>query len=314
MRWYKHQTRSHNDEKLEEIMHQFGLEGYGFWWLLLELVGAEMDTSDKCELSYPLKAWARKLHCTPRKTTMFFSVFSEKTLILMEYDNINFIGKLKIKIPNLLKFRDEYSKKSGVTPDKPGKKSGAKIEIEIEKEIEKESKIIPSSGDEAQGDFYLSKKGRKLTGKRLESFELFWKTFDYKTGKAEAADSWLDIPTLSGQILARIIEAAKSEASGRLELRSQGRTPKMAQGWLSSRRWEDEIGLLPVKAQTFEDLKIEKNKEAARDFVKEMVIYDRDRGSAAVCGGDGGGRGGVLSASPEAITVDLLPEAGSLEH
>lgn len=138
MKWFKHQTRSHNDEKLEEVMHQFGLEGYGFWWLLLELIGQEMDASDKCELSYPLKVWARKLRCTPRKTSTIFSIFSEKTLILMSYDNTNGVGKIKISVPNLLKFRDEYSKKSGQTPDKLPTDSGPKIiDTEVDKEEEK---------------------------------------------------------------------------------------------------------------------------------------------------------------------------------
>lgn len=138
MRWYKHMTNSHNDEKLVEILHELGLEGYGFWWLLLEIIGKEMDSTDRCELSYPLKAWARKLHCSPRKTTAFFTIFSEKNLVFLEFDNTNGIGKLKIRIPNLLKYRDEYSKKSGHAPDKLPTDSGAKIEIE--KKIEKQKK------------------------------------------------------------------------------------------------------------------------------------------------------------------------------
>ena len=68
----------------------------------------------------------------------------------------------------------------------------------------------------------------------------FWDAFNYKMGKAEAADSWLDIPELKVSIVTKIIEAAKKEAAGRAELQAQGRTPKMAQGWLTARRWEDE--------------------------------------------------------------------------
>lgn len=138
MRWYKHVTNSHNDEKLAEILHEFGLEGYGFWWLLCEIIGKEMDNSDRCHLSYPLAAWARKLHCSKRKTSMFFQKFSEISLVFLDFSAENeksCIGKLTVKIPNLLKYRDEYSKKSGQTPDKLPKDSGAKKEIE--KEIEK---------------------------------------------------------------------------------------------------------------------------------------------------------------------------------
>jgi hypothetical protein len=86
---------------------------------------------------------------------------------------------------------------------------------------------------------YLTKKKRKLTGKRLETFNKFWNIFDYKKGRAEAADSWLDIPLLTDSIVADIFLGAKAEAIVRQRLLDTGKTPKMAQGWLSGRRWED---------------------------------------------------------------------------
>lgn len=91
-------------------------------------------------------------------------------------------------------------------------------------------------------EFYLTKKKRKLTGKRLETFNQFWKIFGYPKGKAEAADSWLDIPTLTDTIVNDIMLGAKAEAMGRQRKIDSGRTPKMAQGWITARRWEDELG------------------------------------------------------------------------
>jgi len=91
-------------------------------------------------------------------------------------------------------------------------------------------------------EFYLTKKKRKLTGKRLETFNKFWEVFNYRKGKAEAADSWLDIPTLTNAIFNEIMLGAKAEAMARPRLISAGRTPKMAQGWLTARRWEDDLG------------------------------------------------------------------------
>jgi len=88
---------------------------------------------------------------------------------------------------------------------------------------------------------YLTKKGKTLEGKRLETFLAFWDVFNYKSGKAEAADSWLAIPTLTDKIVGEILHAARQEAIRRPELKKRGTTPKMAQGWLTSRRWEDEM-------------------------------------------------------------------------
>ena len=124
--------------------------------------------------------------------------------------------------------------------DRSGTDKGQMMDTTIDPNPEK--KIIPQNefaGDN-QEEFYLTKKKRKLTGKRLETFNRFWSDFNYKKGKADAADSWLDIPQLTDALVNEICESAKREASARQGLIDQGRTPIYAQGWLTARRWEDE--------------------------------------------------------------------------
>lgn len=86
---------------------------------------------------------------------------------------------------------------------------------------------------------YKTKKGRTLKGKQLEVFEQFWRTFKYSKGKASAADAWYDLK-VSPNMLKKILAAARKEADNREQLKQEGRTPIMAQGWLSGRRFEDE--------------------------------------------------------------------------
>ncbi|MEG6507070.1 hypothetical protein [Nitratidesulfovibrio sp. 1201_IL3209] len=86
---------------------------------------------------------------------------------------------------------------------------------------------------------YRTRKGRTLDGKRLDAFERFWSAYGYAKGKAEAADAWLDIPQLTESLVAQIVAAAQREAAARPALLASGRTPKMAQGWITARRWED---------------------------------------------------------------------------
>lgn len=124
--------------------------------------------------------------------------------------------------------KETRRKREGLTKNK-------KVE-EVKKEKKKEVEPSPPNGE-----VYVTKKGRNMNGKRLETFKTFWDHFNYKEGKAEAADSWFDIPNLTNQICEEIYTAAQREAGGRQELRDRGSTPKMAQGWLSGRRWEDEV-------------------------------------------------------------------------
>lgn len=119
---------------------------------------------------------------------------------------------------------------------------------------EGEVKTFSSSGDEAssiEADSFLTKKKRKLTGKRLDSFNSFWDAFGYKVGKADAADAWLDITGMSDSLVSRIVAAAETESQRRPGLLGKGLTAKMAQGWLSAKRWEDEdiVAVVAVSAE-----------------------------------------------------------------
>ena len=118
----------------------------------------------------------------------------------------------------------------------------------ISTEEEKKEENIPHgdavtvrSQPGSQPEFYLTKKKRKLTGKRLEAFSRFWTAFAYPKGKADAADAWLDIPKLTDQLVDEIVSSAEAEAANRSSVIANGQSPKWAQGWITGRRWEDKV-------------------------------------------------------------------------
>lgn len=91
------------------------------------------------------------------------------------------------------------------------------------------------------GETYRTKKGRVLAGQQLTWFSEFWEVFDYRKGKAEAADAWLALK-VHKRMHEEIVQGAAREAKARKAAGPNGPTPKWAQGWLSGRRWEDEQG------------------------------------------------------------------------
>ncbi len=99
--------------------------------------------------------------------------------------------------------------------------------------------VLSASGDAVTS--LLTKKKRKLTGWKLQTFLRFWEAFNFKLGRAEAADAWLDTADLDAALVEKICSAAKIESQRRRDIEARGGTPKWAQGWLSARRWEDEI-------------------------------------------------------------------------
>jgi hypothetical protein len=102
-----------------------------------------------------------------------------------------------------------------------------------------------AGGTDAEAALLLTKRKRKLVGEQLHRFTAFWDVFGYKQGKAEAGDAWLDLPwpndpEAAQALFQSILAGARQEANNRPGLIAAGRTPKMAQGWLAGRRWEDE--------------------------------------------------------------------------
>jgi len=98
----------------------------------------------------------------------------------------------------------------------------------------------------------------------LESFNRFWKDFNYPEDKANAADAWLDIDQLTDTLVDHICAAAKAAARVRPDLITKGRTPKMAQGWLNGRRWED---YNPKQIQESKDLICKKCGEKSSSII-----------------------------------------------
>ena len=137
-----------------------------------------------------------------------------------------------------------------------------------------ESAAIP---DRPQGPSYLSRRKRRLTGWNLQSFSEFWKMFDYKKGKAEAADAWLDIPDFTPELAATVIEAAAKEARARPALIARGGTPKWAQGWLAGRRWEDWDGAEPDPTGTSPD----RGTACSREMNHDPKVGSSDRDETA---------------------------------
>lgn len=108
MRWYKHMTDSWTDEKLARMTVDDGLEIYGFYWRVLEIVAKQMDKTTKTNCAYSDKVWSKFCGISAKKFRKFADKLDKLNLIILE----NSDGRIDIDIPNLVKFRDEYTSRS----------------------------------------------------------------------------------------------------------------------------------------------------------------------------------------------------------
>ncbi len=105
MRWFKHLASSHDDEKISDILDKFGAEGYGIWWLILEKISLEMDTTSRCSIRLSVKSWAKFCRISAKKFRVFKN-FCEKIKLFSSFEEEEYIT---IKCENLLKYRDEWT-------------------------------------------------------------------------------------------------------------------------------------------------------------------------------------------------------------
>ena len=142
MKWFKHMTNSHDDEGLAHIIDVYGAKGFGIWWLLLEIIAGQMDKTDKCSVKYPEKRWCKLLGTRKEYLRQILTSFADHLDIIVRSSSddprMNQSSSsihLEIKIPNLLKFRDNYTKDLVVTD-----KFLPSIEVEVEVEEEEEER------------------------------------------------------------------------------------------------------------------------------------------------------------------------------
>jgi hypothetical protein len=110
MRWIKHLTLAHSDRAIAHILEEFGAEAYGIYWLMIEDIAAPMEKG-KLEPNavHSVVKWASICHCSARHWRSIAHRMAEKNLIVMR----SIEDRIEITICNILKYKDEYSKKSG---------------------------------------------------------------------------------------------------------------------------------------------------------------------------------------------------------
>ena len=143
MKWFKHVSTARNDERLSKLEDKCGLEGYGFYFKLLEIVSEVMDSSDMHERTYSLSRWGKQTNITTKKFMFLVQCCADVGLMSVCRGG----DDMTVKIPKLLKHRDNYTKNLQGTYKQEVEEEverEEKREVEVEKK-EKKTKSKPSA-------------------------------------------------------------------------------------------------------------------------------------------------------------------------
>ena len=110
MKWFKHMTNLRNEEPVARYFDATGLQGYGFYCMVMEMVGESMGPRDqRCELSLPIRRWSKSLGISQRKVLYYATELGNTGLAIVGQNG----NEIRIKMDKLAQLRDEYSRKSG---------------------------------------------------------------------------------------------------------------------------------------------------------------------------------------------------------
>lgn len=81
MKWIKHDTDANQDAKLQNVLLDYGLEGYGLYWYCIELIAGKVDKDNiTFELEHDARIIARNTGSTPQKVEEMMRYFVKNGL------------------------------------------------------------------------------------------------------------------------------------------------------------------------------------------------------------------------------------------
>jgi len=81
MKWVKHDTDANQDAKLQNVLLDYGLEGYGLYWYCIELIASKIDNDNiTFELEHDARIIARNTGSTPQKVEEMMRYFVNERL------------------------------------------------------------------------------------------------------------------------------------------------------------------------------------------------------------------------------------------
>lgn len=245
MRWFKHMTGSLRDPKMAQLVSRHGMAGYGAYWAVLETVAEQVDERGNTSVCYPARHWARILGTYHAKQALIF-LQSLADLSLISLD----IGAdlVHVDMPNILKYRDEWTRKKSRAPEKLRCKDS---DLESEPDHKKGTPHEPPAGGGpaacSPGQTPLfpgearAKRPPKLPPKEFPpDFEELWAEAHplmRECGKKAAHDSWFVLAAAGALPGQKILLAALRRDKAKWSSQADPHV-KHLNGWFADGRWD----------------------------------------------------------------------------
>jgi hypothetical protein len=233
MEWFRHDSNANLDEKLQEVLLDYGLEGYGLYWYCIELiVGKTSADNITFELKHDARVIARNTGSTPQKVEEMMKRFISLGLFENEENKITCMKVAK----RLMSSATSNPKMRHMIQDIKTQQDTL-IDVKSHDGIMTASDFITAEENRIE-EKRLDKKEKHLTKKEISIsyFEDFWYKYPKKVGKADALKSWNKVKP---DILL-VIDALNWQINSRQWRAEDGKYIPNPATYLNQGRWQDE--------------------------------------------------------------------------
>lgn len=229
MEWFRHDSNANLDEKLQEVLLDYGLEGYGLYWYCIELiVGKTSADNITFELKHDARVIARNTGSTPQRVEEMMKRFIHLGLFENEDNKITCLKVAK----RLMSSATSNPQMRSIIQDIKQRYDTA-INIKHHDGIMTASKNI--SLDKIRLD-NIDKKTPLKANALDNGFEEFWQAYPKKVGKDAAAKSWLKTKAQIDDVLPALTWQKESDQWRR----NDGQFIPNPATYLNQGRWQDE--------------------------------------------------------------------------
>jgi hypothetical protein len=132
MKWFKHMTAASRDEKMQLLIAEWGLEGYGAYWILLELLAGVIENQEKDSHQFSIDFVKNLLKFSPKKLKNFMEFLQNQNLFTSEFSQ----KMITLKNAKMRSIMDESTNRR---KNKIGNNSEPTPDQELELELELEN-------------------------------------------------------------------------------------------------------------------------------------------------------------------------------
>jgi len=228
MDWFRHDSNANLDEKLQEVLLDYGLEGYGLYWYCIELIVGKTNTDNiTFELKHDARIIARNTGSTPQKVEEMMKRFVSLGL----FENVD--GKITcLKVAKRLM--------SSATSNPQMRNLIQNIKLSHDGVMTASDKISPDKTrlDKIRLDKKKPSRAVALVNEYVDDgFNQFWEAYPKKVGRDAALKSWEKVkPSIDDVINALAWQKRTDQWS-----KNNGQYIPNPSTYLNQGRWKDEM-------------------------------------------------------------------------